>query len=129
MAQHNDFIADWVETFKSDYLQGASDRFDAESSIDDLLERAMESLESELKSACEDAVEEYYDEDCANCNGDGACPFCGGDGECPIYHGPDNDHEDCPDCGGDNRCQECVTTAGVCEACNGSGKERDEYGS
>jgi hypothetical protein len=129
MASYERYIEDWVETFKDDYLKGASDRFDAEALIDDLLERAMESFASDLKSACEEAVEEYYDEDCTNCDGEGICPFCDGEGTCSTYRGPEDDHEGCEDCEGTNRCQECVTLAGICESCKGAGKEHDEYGS
>lgn len=80
----------WIGVFADDYLTTAKDEFDAEDSIDDLIERAIESLESELRSQLRDVVEEWANQDCEECSGSGVdvddegaeidCPSCKGSG-------------------------------------------------
>ncbi len=88
-----------------------------------VLERALESIEIELRDALEDIGEQIVEQieaECEDCEGSGECQFCDGTGECPTYRGAEDDHEGCTDCEGMHMCSDCDGTK-KCVTCDGEG--------
>lgn len=81
----------WIGVFADDYLTTAKDEFDAEDSIDEVIQRAIESLESELRSQLRDVVREWADQECEACLGSG------------LYTNEDDSETDCEACKGTGR--------------------------
>lgn len=105
-----DTIAYWVQVFKDDYLPEA--KYQGDESIELCEERAVESLISELRDALRDAEQEWWDERCSVCDGDGSCTDCDGAQEIET----DDGTFPCETCQG----------IGLCPHCGGTGLEHAE---
>jgi hypothetical protein len=114
----------WVEVFKDDYLPHSKDEYDARDDKRALIERAIESLESELDDLIDDAIDEWFEAECEECDGTGECLECQGNAECSNIQlvGGEWIHPDnCDQCDGDGVCIGDHCENGKCDACEGTG--------
>jgi hypothetical protein len=110
--QSDPFVREYMQDFALEVLANAKDEYDAEQSIGDYVERAMEYVESIMKPALTDLIEEWYNQDCEECDGSGECPDC----EWMRRDNPEVFATEIAECGG------CGGT-GCCNHCEGSGAE------
>ncbi len=99
-------IREWVQTFQEEYLP--TSKYEGDGALDDLLERALEAIECDLRHALQEAERDWWEEKCSVCGGEGICDDC--------TEGVNDEGEPCETCAG----------TGMCSHCEGTGLEHYE---